>query len=121
MQRKQKVIRRKYLDLKSSDTSAFESSATGGFNSISKSSGSSRLFMIAAALRIFFTSVVLPLISNHLGDSGITNLLLRMLLLLNYEEMWAIHTITDIKKHPVVQYTVGDFDSLVLDMQFQIS
>lgn len=86
MQRKQNVINRKYLDLKSSDTSALESSAIGGFSSISRSSGNSRLFIAAAALRIFLTSVVLPLMSNHLGDSGITNLVLckKLLRILKY-------------------------------------
>lgn len=74
MQRKQNVINRRYLDLNSSDTSALDSSVIGGMSKESKSSGSSRLFIVAAALRIFFTSVVLPLISNHLGDSGIINL-----------------------------------------------
>lgn len=74
MQRKQKVINRKYFDLNNSDTSAFESSEMGGFKSMSKSSGSSRLFIAAAALMIFLTSAVFPFISNHLGDSGITNL-----------------------------------------------
>lgn len=74
MQRKQNVINRKYFDLKSSETAALDSSAIGGFKSLSKLSGNSSLFIRAADRRIFFTSVIFPLTSNHLGDSGIMNL-----------------------------------------------
>lgn len=77
MQRKQNVTNLKYFVLKSSVTPDADSLALhGGFKYLSKFSGNSLPLNRAAFLKITFTSSTLPLHSNHLGDSGTTNLII---------------------------------------------
>lgn len=77
MHKKQIVIKRKYFEANKNIHAWYSVSffvVDGGFNNFSMFSGMRRLFVIHAVLMIKATSAVRPLHSNHLGDSGITNL-----------------------------------------------